>query len=126
MMELINIYEADYTRREHETKRVSVIPIIRYIEQNYLTCTQDSVAEQFFISPNYVSTLLKRHTGMTYMQLVQAQRLGRAASLLRGSSLPVEEISRQVGYENVSFFYKKFQKQFGCLPGAYRSRGKRD
>lgn len=122
MLELINVYEADYTRRDREARRVSVIPIIRYIEQNYLTCTQEAVAERFFISPNYVSTLLKRHTGMTYLQLVQAQRLGRAASLLRQSMLPVEQVSRQVGYENVTFFYKKFKKQFGCLPGEYREQ----
>lgn len=124
LAELMNVYEADCSRREEERPgagRVSVIPIIRYIEENFLSCTQESVAERFYISPNYVSTLLKKHTGMTYRQMVQAQRLGCAASLLRNTELPVSEVARRSGYENQSFFYRKIREQYGCLPAAYRS-----
>lgn len=124
LIELVNAYERDYEQRnlERERARVSVIPIIRYIEQNYLTCTQESVAEHFYISPNYVSTLLKKHTGMTYRQVVQAQKLGRAASLLRTTDLAISEIARSSGYENQSFFYRKFKERYGELPAAYRER----
>ena len=122
LMELINVYEADYNRREQTANRVSVIPIIRYIEENFLTCTQRSVAERFFISTNYVSTLLKRHTGMTYIQMVQAQKLAHAALLLRTGTLPIEEVARRCGYENLSFFYRKFERQYGIKPGEYRAR----
>lgn len=123
-LELMLAYERDYEQRslEREQARVSVIPIIRYIEQNYLTCTQESVAEHFYISPNYVSTLLKKHTGMTYRQVVQAQKLGRAASLLRTTDLAISEIARSSGYENQSFFYRKFKERYGELPAAYRER----
>lgn len=123
-LELTLAYERDYEQRslEREQARVSVIPIIRYIEQNYLTCTQESVAEHFYISPNYVSTLLKKHTGMTYRQVVQAQKLGRAASLLRTTDLAISEIARSSGYENQSFFYRKFKERYGELPAAYRER----
>ena len=122
LMELVNVYEADYNRCQQGAQRVSVIPIIRYIEQNYLICTQESVAEQFFISPGYVNTLLKRHTGMTYIQMVQAQKLGCAANLLRQSDLPIDKVARTCGYENLSFFYRKFEARFGCKPGTYRKR----
>lgn len=123
LAELVNAYEEACANRDRSTagKRVSVIPIIRYIEDNYLTCTQESVAEHFYISPNYVSTLLKKHTGMTYRQAVQAQKLGHAASLLRNTTLPVSDIARSSGYENQSFFYRKFKEKYGCLPAEYRS-----
>lgn len=123
LAELVNAYEDAYTHHEQEKqgRRVSVVPIIRYIEDNYLTCTQESVAEHFYISPNYVSTLLKKHTGMTYRQVVQAQKLGRAASLLRNTDLAIAEIARSSGYENQSFFYRKFKERYGCLPAEYRS-----
>lgn len=120
LMELVNVYEADYTRREEARHHVSVVPIIRYIEQNFRTCTQQEVAEHFFISPNYVNTLLKRHTGMTYIQTVQAQRLAYAATLLRATDRSVEDIARESGYENLSFFYRKFQARYGKNPGEYR------
>lgn len=120
--ELINVYESDFDRREKSADTTLAVEIVRYIEKNFLTCTLEGVAEQFYISPNYVSKLLKRHTGMSYIQAVQAQRLGRAASLLRNTQLPVAEIARQTGYENQSFFYRKFKAQFGCLPAEYRAR----
>lgn len=120
--ELMTVYEQDFLRRDERRGGVSVIPIVRYIETHYRTCTQERVAEHFAISPNYVTTLLKRHTGMTYTQAVQAQRLGHAASLLRGTNRTVEDIAREVGYENQSFFYRKFRAQYGCLPAAYRAR----
>ena len=122
LCELVNVYEADYDTRELAAKRVPVTPIIYYIEQNYLTCTQESVAEHFYISPNYVSQLLKKHTGMTYIQMVQAQKLAHAATLLRHSDLPVTEVARQSGYENMSFFYKKFEAAYGCKPSQYRAQ----
>lgn len=122
MIELVNIYEQDYTMREQAEKRVSVVPIIRYIEENCATCTQEEVAARFYISSNYVSTLLKRHTGMTYSQTVQAQRLTRAARLLRSTDETVESVAHACGYENLSFFYKKFRTRYGCLPAEFRER----
>lgn len=124
LAELVNEYEKAYAWHERVdcNRRISVVPIIRHIEENYLTCTQESVAEHFYISPNYVSTLLKKHTGMTYRQVVQAQKLGRAASLLRNTDLAIADIARSSGYENQSFFYRKFKERYGCLPAEYRKR----
>ncbi len=120
--ELISVYEEDYLRRDEDRGSVSVIPIIRYIEKHYRTCTQEGVAERFAISPNYVTTLLKRHTGMTYIQAVQAQRLGHATSLLRNTDRTVDDIAHEVGYENTTFFYRKFREAYGVAPAEYRAR----
>ena len=80
-----------------------IVPLIRYIE-------------------NYVSTLLKKNTGYTYIQLIQTQKLKSAATLLKTTSMPVTAIANQAGYENISFFYKKFQERYHCSPNEYRLR----
>lgn len=121
LAELVNTYEHQVASEAHADDGLA-IPIIRYIEQNYLTCTEEGVARHFFISPGYVSTILKKHTGMTYQQLVQAQKLARAAMLLRNTSLSVTDVARTSGYVNVSYFYRAFKRRFGCLPAAYRTR----
>ncbi len=120
--ELINVYEKDYARRERESGRVPVIPIVHYIEEHYRTCTQERVAERFSISPKYVSVLLKKHTGMNFRQMIHAQRLGHAAQFLRTTRLPVTEVAHEVGYENMTFFYQKFHEAYGCAPAEYRRR----
>ena len=53
---------------------------------------------------------------------VEAQRLGHAASLLRNTDRPVEEVAHEVGYENLTFFYRKFREAYGLAPAEYRAR----
>lgn len=120
MAELINVYENDLSKEREFTDKMPVTSIIRYIENNFRTCTQESVADFFHISPNYVSILLKKHIEMTYIQLIQEQKLSVAAYLLKNASLPVAEIAVEAGYENVSFFYKIFHRKYGCSPKDYR------
>ena len=120
MAELINVYEDDLTKGDSYSQNSVVIPMLRYIERNFRTCTQESVADFFHISPNYVTRLLKKYTGMTYIQLIQAQKLQTAANLLKQTTLPVTEVAQRAGYENVTFFYKKFQEKYHCQPGEYR------
>lgn len=120
MAELINVYENDMIHTNDLYNTTPIASIIRYIESNYLTCTQESVAEFFNISRNYVSILLKKHLGISYINLIQNLKLEYAAHLLVNTSQPVTEIANLTGYENISFFYKKFEKKYGCSPKTYR------
>lgn len=121
MAELINVYENDLTHEQGLAMGTPGASIIRYIESNYKICSQTSVAEFFHISPNYVSLLLKRYTGMNYIQFVQEKRLLTAANLLERTSLSVSDVALEAGYENVSFFYRKFRQRFGCSPKEYQT-----
>lgn len=120
--ELINIYENDLTKDKETAGLMPVVSMIRYIQNNFRTCTQEKVAEFFHISPNYVSTLLKKYTGYTYIQLIQEQKLNFAATMLRTTALSVTSVANEAGYENISFFYKKFQEKYHCSPNEYRTR----
>lgn len=97
-----------------------IIPMLHYIENNFRTCTQESMTEFFHISPNYVTKMLKRHTGMSYIQLIQAQKLEYAAILLKSTPYSITGIAREAGYENMNFFYKKFGERYRCFPKEYR------
>lgn len=118
--ELINVYENDLTKQQESQNNMPIVPLIHYIENNFRTCTLEQISKFFHISPNYVSILLKKHTGYTYIQLIQEQKLKFAASLLANTTLPVTTIANQSGYENISFFYKKFEKRYHCSPNEYR------
>ena len=98
-----------------------VAAAVGYIERHACDCTLEDVARHLHLSPNYASALLKRQTGRTFMQLVQESRLTRAATLLDAGST-AEAAAREVGYANMSFFYKKFAERYGCTPAAYRQR----
>ncbi|MDO5348423.1 MAG: AraC family transcriptional regulator [Lachnospiraceae bacterium] len=121
LTETINVYKHELSSQEDLNKN-PVIPVLHYIEANYQNCSLTDTARFFNINPNYLSNLLKKHTGYSYRELVLHQKINTAKQLLRSSSMSVIEIAAYIGYNNVSFFYKKFQEEVGCLPGDYRQR----
>lgn len=98
-----------------------IYDILRYIETNFASCTLSSTAAFFNMHPNYLSAYIHQHTGTTYKNLVQTQRLSQAAKLLKSTSLSTNDISLAVGYQNTSFFFQLFRKKYGCTPMEYRS-----
>lgn len=119
--ELVIVYKNTYTDQLEQINTSPILPILRYVEENYLTCTLEETARFFNLNPNYLSNLLKKHTGLSYRELVQQQKLSASEHLLRSSSLSITEVAHMAGYENISFFYKKFSEKNHCLPNEYRN-----
>jgi len=61
-----------------------------------------------------------RATGLSPIQYVQHLRVDQAKRLLESTSVPVDEISWRVGYEDPAFFRRLFKRLTGVAPGAYR------
>lgn len=100
----------------------AALPILSYLEEHYASCTLDETARVFHLNPTYLSNLLKDKIGLSYREIVQHLRLDVAERLLATTDLTVTEIARQVGYENVTFFYRIFERRCGCKPAEYRRR----
>lgn len=61
-------------------------------------------------------------TGMSPLQYVHTQRLEEAKQLLEASTLSVEAIALEVGYQDAGFFGRLFRRQVGLTPARYRRR----
>lgn len=61
-------------------------------------------------------------TGHTPISYVQKLRVAAARRRLERTSLPVEEIAFEVGYENTAFFRRLFRRETRLTPGAYRRK----
>lgn len=125
LVELMQSYEAALLQTGAPAlPSAQVAAAMSYIERHACDCALDDLARHLHLSPNYASALLKRQTGRTFMQLVQESRLTRAAALV-DTGATAEAAAREVGYANMSFFYKKFAERYGCTPAAYRRRSPR-
>jgi len=120
MCELVIVYKNNYTNKINPLESTQILPILRYIEENYQICSLTQTASFFNLNANYLSNLLKKHTGFTYLELVQQKKLSVSEQLLISSNLSVSEIAHLVGYENINFFYKKFKQKNSCSPNDYR------
>ncbi len=92
----------------------------RYIRQHYQDATLQDLADSLHQSDSALSRLIRRRTGHTFQELLQQERLSRAARLLTDTRLTVAEILSAVGYENSSYFYRIFEEKYGMSPKKYR------
>ncbi len=119
LMQVARQYKHSVPAPENETLSDR---IIRYMNEHPGTVTLKDIAKHFSYHPNYISGLLHRQTGKTYSELLLAQRMERAVSLLKGSTLSVEEVAAMVGYTNNSNFYKAFREYYHQSPRQYISK----
>ena len=117
MAELINVYEDDLTKGGSYSHNSIVIPMLRYMERNFRTCTQESVADFFHISPNLCHASSQEIYWYDLYSINPAQKLQTAANLLKQTTLPVTEIAQRAGYENVTSSIRNFRRSITASRG---------
>ena len=80
----------------------------------------ENVAAMFYVSPNHLSTLIRKETGVTYRQHVINAKMAVAKQMLDDTRMRVEDIAYAIGYENYISFYNVFRKMEGMSPTEYR------
>lgn len=98
----------------------SILGVLRYLENNYAGGSLTEAARLLHCDVAWLSREIKRRTGRTYTELLQERRLQQAAWLLEHTRQRVSDIAVSVGYENISYFHRIFQKRFGLSPKKYR------
>jgi AraC-like DNA-binding protein len=78
------------------------------------------VAEAAYLSPNYLSQLLKKQTGLAFVDWLTGRRMERARDLLAHTAERVGAIAHRVGYADEAYFTRRFSQRFGVSPTAYR------
>lgn len=78
------------------------------------------LAQRFAMSGRTLIRRFKSATGDTPMAWLQKLRIDKAKNLLETTLLPLEQLTQQVGYEDVSSFRKLFQQYTQMTPKAYR------
>lgn len=80
------------------------------------------VAEHISIHPNYLSEMIRKKTGKSYVELLTDLRIKKALDYLLYASVSIKEIARLVGYNDSKYFTKIFKKHFGVTPTQYRRK----
>lgn len=92
-----------------------------YIQNNFnQNLTLNFLSGIFFISPNYLSTIFNEKNGMSLKDYINKLRIERAKKYLLETDIKISEISKKVGYSQLSYFGSIFKKFEHCTPNEFR------
>lgn len=96
--------------------------IISYIQEHiYENLTVGDLATYFFLHPDYLSRLFKKHAHISVSRYITLQKTATAQSLLR-EGYTVAQVQEKLGYSSYAYFFKTFQKNTGLSPSKYREQ----
>lgn len=101
-------------------------PILSFIQENYdKALSVEVIANQFHLSPNYLSKFFKKTLGMSVLKYLQLVRVSQAQRLLLFTDKQTHIISEEVGFPNEKSFRKAFETVFETNPKKYQIENKR-
>lgn len=91
---------------------------VSYIRENFSTdITLSSLANKFSISPEHLSRLFKKETGLGFSKYLNSLRLQYAEQLLKSSERQsITQVAEICGFEDSNYFSKKFKEVYGISP----------
>lgn len=116
------VREAERKNSYPDGSNCKINDIILYIQQNYRQDLSNlQLAEVFHFHPNYISNMLKLHTGMSLHRYLLYVRITNAINLLETTNLTVGEIAAEVGFYDSNYFTRYFKQIVGKPPKQFRS-----
>lgn len=82
------------------------------------------LCEELSLSHSYFSKKFKRETGTGYVTYVTMAKMERARTLMEDPRNRANEIAKQLGYYDYSYFFQNFRRYFGCSPREFKSHGR--
>jgi two-component system response regulator YesN len=104
-------------KNSHLISKIKDIIAKKYMENLAVT----RLAEEVYLSPNYISLIFKQETGENITEYITKVRMEAAKELLKDNDLKILEIAEMVGFENTTYFSTVFKKFTGMHPQKYRS-----
>jgi AraC-like DNA-binding protein len=131
-IELFLTYAERFYNRQFITRKINNHQILERLEKlldDYFTDdslvkkglpTVHYIAENLNISPNYLSGLLKLHTGQSTQQHIHNKLIEKAKEKLSTTDLSISEIAFELGFEHQQSFSKLFKTKTNVSPLEFR------
>lgn len=95
--------------------------IMTHIQENYMRkMTIDELAELVKLSTSYFSKVFKSIFEKTTVEYINEYRIEKACLLLTQTDDKIIDIAFSVGFDNFSYFIRKFKALKGITPSTYR------
>jgi two-component system response regulator YesN len=110
----------------HYSKQVA--QVIQIIRHKYASpkLSLDYLADEVYLSPNYLSNIFKKETGAGISKYISAYRMEKACEVLSGTLMKISDVAESVGFSNYSYFVTAFKGCYGISPLEYRNKHEKE
>ena len=107
------------------TANETVNEILEYIHGHYAEkISLNDLASLSYASPSHVARLFKKHMGASIVTYLTQLRIQKAKELLERGEGKIKEVSEQVGFCNLNYFYKCFKALTGETPADFANKSR--
>lgn len=117
------VSNASHMAMGHTSSAIRIQELMGFITEHYQEhITLKQAAEIMHMSTKYFSSFFSKTFLISFVQFLNNYRIDQACILLKTTDLPILEIALEVGFENISYFTKKFKELKGTTPKEYRKK----
>lgn len=80
------------------------------------------LADQFYLSPNYMCQLFKKEVGETIVEHISRLRIEYACKILVETDLSIYQIGEKCGFQDYFYFTRIFKRHLKMTPTQYREK----
>lgn len=105
----------------HRTGDTRINQLLAYLQDNLQQPHQiDALAERVAMSRRTLTRHFQKETGMTIGEWITTERLRRSQTLLESSTLSIEQVAEQSGFQSSITFRQIFREKLGVSPVEWR------
>lgn len=96
---------------------------LNYIQNHYNKKIYiENIANEVNMNPQYFCRFFKSNTGKTPVDFINQYRIEQAANILKTEDKKISEVCFEVGFDNFSYFIRKFKQYKNCTPSKYKDK----
>ncbi len=118
----IKIYKREVKDETEKTLEDIVDEIVERVSvEDYLEISLESLANDYNVSPSYLSRMFKKITGSNITEYFRSKRVNNAVHYLINTDLNVTEISKKSGFIDIKAMNRDLNKELGMSATKFRN-----
>ncbi|SFW24226.1 AraC-type DNA-binding protein [Sinomicrobium oceani] len=116
------IFERNKTTENHLSRSQVIANKFEVLVDKMYVDTKNvsDYADQLHITPNYLTTTIKKLTGKSAKDIINERLLVESKTLLKYSGLDIAEIAHRLNFQEPTHFTRFFKKLSGTTPNQFR------
>lgn len=99
----------------------TILQVMEWVKSNYYAnITLTDIAKEIGYNADYLSSLFKQSTGISFVSYINQIRIDHSKSLLINYNITIKEVAYSCGFTDEKYYMKQFKKREGMTPSQYK------